>query len=136
MNIQSLEQLTTREYHALTGKLASRGMQLKAERGIYPSAAPLGYKNVRINGESRLEIDPEVAPLIRHAFELHKSGRSVRKVLRTVTAKGLRSNRGKILTPSALWHILKNPVYRGIVRWNNTDYLGVHEPILPRAQRG
>lgn len=130
MNINDLEQMTVGDYHALTGKLASRGMQLKAERGIYPSAAPLGYKNVHRHGESRLEVDPEVAPLIQLAFAHHQQGLSIRKSLRILTEAGLRSRRGNVLTASALLRLLRNPIYRGLVRWKGKEIVGHHESLM------
>jgi site-specific DNA recombinase len=124
---------TTAEYFAWNGKLASQGMAAKAARGEYPSAAPLGYKNVRTPEGTRLEIDPETAPLVREAFRLHAQGLSIRKILRIVTERGLRSKHGKPLGPSALHHMLSNPVYHGVIMWNGQKANGAHQPIAPRA---
>jgi len=38
-----------------------KGMQEKAEQGIYPGRAPLGYRNNKL--EHTIEIDPDTAPI-------------------------------------------------------------------------
>jgi len=126
---------TTAQYLSWNSKLTRRGMELKAERGEYPSAAPLGYRNVRTPSGSRLELDPETAPLIRDAFKLFNEGHSVRKILAVLTEQGLRSRRGKCLRPSALYHILHNPLYRGHVMWNGRTIQGVHPPLAPEEDQ-
>jgi hypothetical protein len=112
-----------------TNPIVKRAMRERARLGIYPSAAPLGYLNVRVSGISVLKIDPIAGPLIRQAFILAEAGHSVRSILRILTAKGLRSRRGKKLTPSALWRILQNPLYRGVIVWTGEEIQGTHEPL-------
>lgn len=116
-------------YYALTGKMAARGMQFKAERGIYPSAAPLGY----LNRNGRIVLDPERAPLIREAFELRATGMPVRQVLKVVTRKGLRTRRGKKLGLKTLWYILQNHFYSGVFRWNGVAYVSTHPALSGSA---
>jgi hypothetical protein len=112
-----------------TNPIVKRAMREKARLGIYPSAAPLGYLNVRKGGTSILVVDPIAGPHIRQAFILAEAGHSVRSILRLLTARGLRSRRGKKLTPSALWRILQNPLYRGVIVWNGEETVGTHEPL-------
>jgi site-specific DNA recombinase len=47
-------------------------MREKAEQGRYPSFALLGYLNNR--EMKRIEVDPEVSPLIRKVFEWYATG--------------------------------------------------------------
>jgi site-specific DNA recombinase len=42
-----------------------KGMLEKAEQGIYPSFAPLGYINADDAGRRYIQPDPVIAPLIR-----------------------------------------------------------------------
>src|SRR5437762_6346997 len=54
---------------------ARQGMQEKAEQGIWPTVAPLGYRNpTGPKGKTVIEPDPETAPLIRHLFEWYAAG--------------------------------------------------------------
>ena len=49
-----------------------KGMREKAEEGIYPGRAPIGYRN---NPATRtIDVDPERAPMIRRIFELYATG--------------------------------------------------------------
>jgi hypothetical protein len=51
-----------------------KGMLEKAEQGIWPSYAPLGYRNVvASNGKKTTEPDPDVALVIERLFEWYSS---------------------------------------------------------------
>jgi len=72
------------------------GMKAAAEEGRWTFPAPLGYRIVTTNGSSRMEPDPDRAPLVRSAFELFATGTyEQQQVLKKITAKGLRTRRGK-----------------------------------------
>src|SRR5947199_9853721 len=52
-----------------------KGMLEKAEQSIYPSYAPLGYRNVMgPNGKRVVEPDPDVAPIITKIFHWYGTG--------------------------------------------------------------
>jgi hypothetical protein len=111
-----------------------RGMKRLEERGGFAHAAPLGYRNVRDREKGAMvEIDPDMAPFVRQAFELAAAGRPVREILRVMTAKGLRSRRGKPLGPSALRGILTNPFYLGRTKRGGSSAPAAHGPIVGRA---
>src|SRR3989442_10384550 len=59
-----------------------KGMLEKAEQGIWPSFAPLGYRNVNgPDGKRVIEPDPDVAPLVQRLFEWYATGTySIREV--------------------------------------------------------
>jgi site-specific DNA recombinase len=61
-----------------------KGMREKAEQGIYPGRAPLGYRNNKL--ERTIENNPEKAPVATRILELYASGNhslsSVRKVVK------------------------------------------------------
>jgi hypothetical protein len=72
--------------------LIGKGMQNLVDRGGYPGAAPVGYQN-RQNGEGTwLMPEPDLAPLVRRAFEQVADGtRSLRAALDQLTTEGLSS---------------------------------------------
>src|SRR5213083_392966 len=72
-----------------------KGMQEKAEQGIWPSHTPLGYRNVNgPNGKKIIELHPELAPLIARLFDWYATGLySLKEVTRMVRAAGLRFQR-------------------------------------------
>src|SRR5438128_47512 len=66
-----------------------KGMLEKAEQGIWPSFAPLGYRNVNgPEGKKTIEPDPDTAPLVTRLFEWYASGnyslKDVTKMTKTV----------------------------------------------------
>jgi hypothetical protein len=110
------------------------GMKAALEKGTWPFPTPLGYLKVHEEGgRSQIVLDPETAPLIRQAFELYASGAYDRtQVLRTVTAAGLRTRKGKKLSAQSFCNLLKNPFYAGklVVGDWQIDSKGAFEPIV------
>src|SRR5215469_5467694 len=52
-----------------------KGMQEKAEQGIWPTKTPLGYRNVTgPDGKKIIEPDPAIAPLVSKLFEWYATG--------------------------------------------------------------
>jgi hypothetical protein len=46
--------------------------------------------------------------------------------------RGLRSRTGKILQFSVVHNMLTNPFYYGLMRWNNMEKIGNHEPLIDK----
>lgn len=112
-------------------KKTKMGMTEKAEQGLYPSVAPLGYKNNRTT--HLIEVDEEKAPHIKRAFSLMSSGSySLRMLEYQLYDEGLRSKSGKRIGTSTLHHTLKNPIFYGAFRWNGKLYQGSHTPIISK----
>ena len=111
-----------------------KGMIEKAEQGISPSRAPMGYVNVERDGKRCLQLDSEQAPLIRQLFMWYGSGRyTLRDLVRKAYADGLvyRKSGGKI-PRSQIHKILTNPLYHGEFDWAGKRYKGIHEPIVTK----
>ena len=109
-----------------------RGFRAKARKGIWPCYAPLGYLNDRVN--RTILPDSAKAPLVRKTFELYATGRySLKELANSVNGLGLttRTEEGK-LSPHNYQHMLSNPIYYGLVRWNGEDHVGIHEPIISK----
>src|SRR6516162_1524625 len=49
-----------------------KGMREKAEQGIYPTRAPFGYRNNKL--ERTIEFDPDKAPILKQMFETYATG--------------------------------------------------------------
>lgn len=112
-----------------------KGMVQKAEEGILPTHAPLGYRNVMgPNGKRVIEVHPDEAPLIRKVFEWYASGNySLHDVNRMAREAGLAYRKsGNPLHLSNIDHILRNPIYYGDFFWAKKLYRGTHEPIITR----
>ena len=111
---------------------AKKGMRAKAEAGLYPSVAPLGYINtVNANGVKIIVPDPVNAPLIKHMYERYTEGNiSINIIATELFSLGLRSKKGNRVSTSNIHKMLRNPVYRGKFLWKGIEYEGKHEPIV------
>ena len=106
---------------------AREGMQGKAEQGIWPTVAPLGYRNVAgPNGKKIIDPDPEVAPLIRGLFECYATGTlSLREAAAKVRAAGLVHRKSGAPVPVSTVHaILRNRLYAGAFQWKRSPLFG------------
>jgi hypothetical protein len=68
-----------------------KSMLEKAEEGIWPSFAPLGYRNIEgPNGKRVIAPDPQMAPIIIRLFEWYATGNySLREVTKMAQAAGI-----------------------------------------------
>ena len=122
----------------------TKGLTQKVAQGGTPGRAPIGYLNVRQTDEQGREIrtvkvDPERAPLISWAFERYATGEtSFTGLLRDLTARGLMSvpspkRPSRPLGRNALYRVLTNPYYAGVIRYRGALHPGAHEPIVEPA---
>lgn len=108
------------------------GMTEKAEQGIYPARAPIGYVNN--HRTSKIDIDPERAPFVQRLFEMAASGEySLQMIEDILYAEGLRErlHNGRV-RKSTLYRVLHNPMYYGTFRWGKKFYPGIHEPLITK----
>ncbi len=119
----------------------TKGMVQKASIGGTVSRAPLGYRNVHVNTElgrvdRTVEIDTERAHLITWAFYRYSEGDpTLRSLLDELTTRGLRTRAtpkwpSKPLTITGLHKLLRNPYYKGEIRYRGVIYPGLHEPLV------
>lgn len=108
------------------------GMTEKAEQGIYPSRAPIGYLNNRNTG--KIDVDPVRGPLIKKLFELTASGEYSLPMIEEILYKdGLRERlHGSRVRKNTLYRVLHNPIYYGEFRWAKKLYQGVHIPLISK----
>ncbi len=108
-----------------------RGLRQKLRRGELPGPAPIGYLNdLR---KHNIIKDPQKFNLVRKIFKLYSTGNYTIKFLRdTITSVGLLSKHNKALAVSTIQHILKNPFYYGLIRYNNEIFRGSHEPMIAK----
>jgi DNA invertase Pin-like site-specific DNA recombinase len=115
-----------------------RGMRTKAEKGWFPSLAPLGYTND--SDSTYIVRDPERFALVRRMWQLMLTGGySVRQIYDIVNDEwGLRTvKRNKIgggkLTLSGCYRVLSNPFYAGVFVWAGRTWPGKHEAMITLA---
>ena len=67
--VHGIKVLMAKNYIDNLSEEARKGQLEKAEQGIYPSKAPLGYLNVAgPDGKKTLAVDPKIGPTITHLF--------------------------------------------------------------------
>lgn len=111
-----------------------KGMNEKAEQGIWPSFAPLGYLNVESdNGKRVIVLDEEISPLILKLYEWYSSGKySLRDLVRLARESGMSFRKSKNpLNKSTIQKILRNRIYMGEFEWNKNIHKGSHQPLVP-----
>jgi DNA invertase Pin-like site-specific DNA recombinase len=116
-----------RNYSENLKEEVKKGMREKAEQGIYPGRAPIGYRNNPVT--RAIDIDPRRAPIVKRIFEFYASGKYSLSTLRkaVIDECGLKINRAYLET------ILKNRFYLGNFVWQAIEYKGIHEPIIPAS---
>jgi site-specific DNA recombinase len=110
-----------------------KGMTEKAEQGLWPSNAPLGYKNVtRPDGKKTIVPDESVATIIRSTFEWYAHGDiSIREATKKARAAGLVFRRsGGRIPGSTIAKILRNRIYTGRFDWDGKTYDGQYEALV------
>jgi site-specific DNA recombinase len=68
---------------------------------------------------------------VRRIFQLYAEGKlGTTAIARTLEAEGAPAPRKHGWSPNALQLILANPVYRGLIRWKESLFEGLHEPLV------
>ena len=112
-----------------------KGMTEKAQQGLWPSYAPIGYRNVvGADGRKVIEPDPDMAPIILRLFEWYATGTmSLKELVRKARDERLSFRKSGDLVPRSTIHaILRKRLYMGEVDWDGHIYQGVHEPLVSR----
>ncbi len=127
--------LMARNYILNLGEETRKGMLEKARAGIYPSFAPVGYRNVDgADGKRRIVSDPDAAPVITELFERFSTGNyslNGKTLVKELNAEGCKL-RCRKLCSSGVHQILRKRLYTGDFDWNGTTYDGTHEPLVTR----
>ncbi len=112
-----------------------RGMRAKVERGWLPNFAPAGYLNDRESGQ--IIPDPERFHAIERMWRLMLSGaanpRRIWKMAEKewgLTTRTRKRIGGLPFTQSAIYKILKNPFYAGVIEWEGKTHPGKHQAMV------
>ncbi|HQU18101.1 MAG TPA: recombinase family protein [Fimbriimonadaceae bacterium] len=85
------------------------GMREAVAQGRYVWRAPVGYRNVRIDGIANIEVNPNTAPLIIEAFERVARKNRVAEVIDWLNEHGIPMRR------NGFYAMLRNKVYIGLI---------------------
>ena len=132
--MHGIKVLMAKNYIDNLSEEARKGMQEKAEQGIWPTKTPLGYLNVTgPDGRKVIAVNPEVAPIIISLFEWYATGEyALKEVAKKARAAGLVYKKSGSPVPTSTVHsILRNRLYTGWFEWNGKLYQGKHEALVP-----
>ena len=118
---------------------AKRGLRSKAEKGVYPGPAPLGYKNHTEKGIRDIIPDPERFDLVRKMFDLMLTGNySPAKISKIVNEDWkLRMPSGKKIAISNFYKIFTRPFYCGVFEYPKRSgnwYKGIHKKLITEEE--
>jgi site-specific DNA recombinase len=133
--MHGIKVLMAKNYIDNLSEEARKGMQEKAEQGIWPTKTPLGYRNMAgPDGKKIIASDPAVAPIVAKLFEWYATGTlSLKEVAQKARAAGLAYRRSGAPVPVSTVHtILRNRLYTGELEWNGHIFQGRHEPLVTR----
>ena len=70
--------------------------------------------------EHHYQIDPATAPVVQEAFQRYAAGESIRSIIESLNARGIRNSRGNPFTKNSFQTLLKNRRYLGEYRYKDT----------------
>src|SRR5712675_1161963 len=119
--MHGIKVLMAKNYIDNLSEEARKGMLAKAEQGIWPTVAPLGYRNVAgADGKKISEPDPESESIISRLFEWYATGTlSLKEAAQKAKAAGLVYRKSGAPVPVSTVHtMLRNRLYMGEFEWN------------------
>jgi DNA invertase Pin-like site-specific DNA recombinase len=131
--MHGIKVLMAKNYIDNLSEEARKGMQEKAEQGIWPTKTPLGYRNIiGPDGKKIIAVDPAVAPIVAKLFDWYASGGiSLKVAAKKAHAAGLVYAQSGAKVPVSTVHtILRNRLYSGQFEWNGKLIQGKHEPLV------
>jgi site-specific DNA recombinase len=131
--VHGIKVLMARNYSQNLAEETVKGMTEKARAGLYPSYAPVGYRNVDgANGRRVIVRDPDAALVITELFGRFSVGRhSIKALVKELNGSGFKL-RGHKLNSSVVHQILRKRLYTGDFDWDGATYAGTHEPLVTR----
>jgi site-specific DNA recombinase len=133
--VHGIKVLMAKNYIDNLSEEARKGQQEKAEQGIWPTKAPLGYRNILgPDGKKVIVPDPDIAPIITHLFGWYATGTlSLKEAAEKARSAGLAYRRTGAAVPVSTIHmILRNRIYTGEFDWKGHLYKGKHQPLITR----
>ncbi len=108
-----------------------RGLRQKLRNGVWPSFAPVGYlNNARTRG---IDVDPAKSAMIKKVFELYATGQySLLSLVNWCETHNLTGGYHRKLSVNAVFSMLQNIFYLGLMRYKGEVFEGTHEPLISK----
>lgn len=120
------------EYYSIElAEKTTRGMKENALNGKSNGGnITFGY---RLTSESRYELDPELAPIVKEIFERYVAGEKMTDIVRDLNLRGIRNAKGKAITNNVVHRMLKNRRYLGEYTFRDVMNRDAIPAIIPQA---
>lgn len=124
----------------------TRGLKSKAEKGWYPSIAPMGYSNSKVEerGQKTILKDPERFDAVRRMWDLMLTGNyspaRIQKIANgdwQFRTRQTKRTGGKPVSRSTVYKMFCDPFYCGRFEYPKGSgkwYRGSHEPMVSEAE--
>lgn len=107
------------------------GMREAMREGRYVWKAPVGYNNVKVNSRSTIAPDMRIFPLLQRTFNLLAQNKyPVEEVRKIMEAEGLVNRKGKPISKSFFYHLIKSEIYTGWINQFGERHKGTFEPAV------
>lgn len=103
-------------YSRKLSKNVKRGMEQKALRGEFCGNVPYGYDYDLDKKE--LVLNPTEAPIAKYILSEIQSGRTPYSIAIETREKNIKTKAGVSLERRRIEYIIRNPVYKGYIRWS------------------
>ena len=114
-------------YSAELAVKVNRGMTENALKCKFNGGTiPFGYKIE----EQHFVIDPVTAPIVREVFTDYADGKTIKTIVNTLNAKGIRNNRGGEMNINRVTYMLKNRRYIGEYSFKDIVMENAFKPIV------
>jgi len=117
------------------GENVKRGIRAKCEMGWRPCMPPIGYYNRAMAGVKDIVVDPDRGPFVAEMFKKVAKGDSGRKIKAWLDNIGATTRKGKKISLSQIYLMLKNPFYYGVFEYPKKSgiwYDASHEPLTTK----
>ena len=133
--LHGIKVLMAKNYIDNLSEEVRKGMTEKAEQGIWPSRAPLGYLNAKLpSGKKGIVQDENRSKLVGQLFERYATGNfSLKQLTQWAALAGLTfRGSGDPINKATIQGILHHLIYTGDFEFSGKLYKGIHQPIISR----
>ncbi|RLF47315.1 MAG: recombinase family protein [Thermoplasmata archaeon] len=122
--IQRIAQLESEQI----GERVYDGMRQKAKqgKGLLGSPAPYGYEY----DDGALKPVKEEIEVVKKIFSEYLNGKSIGSIAEWLNENGVKTKKGGKWDRKTISRILSNPIYCGLVEWEDFIFEGEHEGII------
>ena len=130
--IHGIKLLMAKNYIDNLSEEVKKGFLEKAEQGLWPHRAPVGYSND--TNSHTIFPDPIKSEIIHELFVRYSTGNySLQSLSDIAKQSGLFSRNSQVVNKAGIHRILKNSIYCGEFNWKGKRYIGKHEQIVSKS---